>query len=91
MTNKKTIEDFITDRSLFKKVLREMGKTNIEIPEHPEKGIMSVLHPHLTKDERQQFKVLLAQKITYNQIDASYYALLQALKEKIQNETQQHC
>ena len=91
VTDKKTIEDFITDRSLFKKVLKEMGKTNIEIPEHPEKGIMSVLHPHLTKDERQQFKVLLAQKITYNQIDASYYTLLQALKEKIQNETQQHC
>lgn len=91
VTNKKTIEDFITDRSLFQKVLKEMGKTNIEIPEHPEKGIMSVFHHHLTKDERQQFKVLLAQKITYNQIDTSYYSLLQALKEKIQNETQQHC
>lgn len=90
VSNKKTVEDFITDKSLFEKVLKEIGKMNIEIPEHPEKGIMSVLHPHLNKDQRQQFKALLAQKITCNQIDVSYYNLLQALKENIQNEIQPH-
>lgn len=91
-SNKKTIEDFIADRNIFKAVLEEMGKTDIEIPANPENGIIAFLSSLIkNKEEKQQFKVLLAQRLTCDSIAPDYYQLLTNLKEKIQNETQERC
>lgn len=91
-SNKKTIEDFIADRNIFKAVLEEMGKTDIEIPANPENGIIAFLSSLIkNKEEKQQFKVLLAQRLTCDSIALDYYQLLTNLKEKIQNETQERC
>lgn len=92
INNKQTIEDFIADRNIFKTVLEEMGKPDIEIPANTENGIIAFLSRHLkNKEEKQQFKVLLAQRLTGDYLDPAYYQLLKALKEKIQNETQKCC
>ncbi len=88
VNDKETIEDFISDKNLFIKVLNDMGKTEIQIQDIPNQGIMRHLAGCLNKEQKQQLKNLIVERLTPNQIDVTYYSLLQNLKEKIENATE---
>ena len=65
-----------------------MGKTEIQIQDIPNQGIMRHLAGCLNKEQKQQLKNLIVERLTPNQIDVTYYSLLQNLKEKIENATE---
>ena len=90
INDKETIEDFISDKNLFVKVLNDIGKTEIQIQDIPNTGIMRHLAGWLNKEQKQQLKNLIVEQLTPNQIDVTYYSLLQNLKEKIANATENH-
>ena len=86
--DKETIEDFVSDESLFADILNKMNRSNIDLNKRGNKGIMAFLTERLSKDERLLFKENVARQITWKQIDPSYYELLEELKNRIENATE---
>ena len=89
INDKITIEDFILGEDLFQNVLVEMGKEPVDFSQRSKKGVLGCVANVLkNKEEKQHFKNMLAEKLTSDKIDPSYYELLEALKNKIENATE---
>lgn len=86
--DKFTIEDFIIDEDIFQKTLIEMNKQSADFSQRSNKGILGCIADLLNKEEKRTFKNLVATKLTTDKIDPSYYQLLEKLKNKIENATE---